>query len=224
MADSRYTKNNASTGQVWSEAYADNLDNQLDALSKRFWYVDDQTWVTQNAVYNGTGWDRIDTGKPAIGIRLDVLNNIIQVMKATAGSNPITTGIAAITLSMDKTIATDVGVYLPCEGPDSPENRVGTWSGTYRTQSTGTSGWYVYGSSYTVPLDYVRGRALLKLTQSGGTSRVTQNGSPVTPGVIDIAPGDVFRLEYDFVISTPYNATAELFIYEVPVFLPRSPA
>jgi hypothetical protein len=223
MADSRYTKNNASVGQVWSEAYADNLDNQLDTLSKRFWYVGDQTWVTQNAVYNGSGWDRIDTGKAAIALQIDAVNNYIRVLRAAAGSNPIA-WTAIITRTTAGSLATDIGIYLPCEGAEAPANRIGVWSGAITTQDTGTSGWYTYGSTYTVPATYVKGRGRLKLTQTGGSSRVTQNGAAVSPGVIDIAPGDVFRLEYYFVTDTTYNATAELFIYEVPVFLPRSPA
>jgi len=108
MADSRYTKNNASVGQVWSEAYADNLDNQLDILSKRIWYVDDQTWVTQNAVYNGTGWDRIDSGKPAFALLIDPSNNYLRVLQADAGSNPISWSVSVTLTGAGRVVATEI--------------------------------------------------------------------------------------------------------------------
>lgn len=108
MTDSRYTKNNASVGQVWSEAYADNLDNQLDTLSKRFWYVDDQTWVTQNAVYNGTGWDRIDTAKPALALQIDPSNNYMRVLQADAGANPIVWTVSVTLTGAGRITATEL--------------------------------------------------------------------------------------------------------------------
>ena len=89
MADSGYTKNDAAVGEVWSEAYADNLDNQIDELSRRFWRVDDQTWVTQNAVYAAGVWNREDTAKPAAAIKVDGSQNAIVMLFAAAGANPI---------------------------------------------------------------------------------------------------------------------------------------
>ncbi|MDD3072013.1 MAG: hypothetical protein PHX88_12560, partial [Methanoculleus horonobensis] len=90
MTDSGYTKINLAAGDVFSEAACDALDNQIDELSRRFWRVDDQTWVTQNAVYTGTVWNREDIAKPAAAIRVDGSGNQIDILTADAGANPIT--------------------------------------------------------------------------------------------------------------------------------------
>jgi len=90
MTDTKYTKINLAAGDVFSEAACDALDNQIDELSRRFWRVDDQTWVTQNAVYTGTVWNREDIAKPAAAIRVDGSGNQIDILTADAGANPIT--------------------------------------------------------------------------------------------------------------------------------------
>ncbi len=90
MTDTKYTKINLAAGDVFSEAACDALDNQIDELSRRFWRVDDQTWVTQNAVYTGAAWNREDIAKPAAAVRVDASNNCIDLLTADAGANPIT--------------------------------------------------------------------------------------------------------------------------------------
>ena len=90
MADSGYTKISLAAGDVFSEAACDALDNQIDELSRRIWRVDDQTWVTQNAVYTGAVWNREDIAKPAAAIRVDASSNQVDILFVTAGANPIT--------------------------------------------------------------------------------------------------------------------------------------
>jgi len=90
MTDTKYTKINLAAGDVFSEAACDALDNQIDELSRRFWRVDDQTWVTQNAVYTGAAWNREDIAKPAAAIRVDASSNQVDILFVAAGANPIT--------------------------------------------------------------------------------------------------------------------------------------
>lgn len=208
MADSRYTKNNASTGQVWSEAYADNLDDQLDILSKRVWYVDDQVWITSNAQYNGSAWERIDTAKPAWGICLDASSNLATINLVAAGSNPIAG--PDMTVSIDSsgnlTAPTVSGNLIATKFTTAAGDTVTAKSGTVSGTSA-SAGANVTALTATVPAELQGGSTVRAVISTGGSwdgyvgVRVLVNGvevyvsSSVLYADIPVSAGDEITVQ-----------------------------
>ncbi len=89
-------------GDMLKAVYDTNDNNVVDNAEKvsgsyfRIQQVDNDLWITANAYYDGTDWQRIDTSRFSFGIQVQGYNNIpgesiqgINFWRAVPGSNPI---------------------------------------------------------------------------------------------------------------------------------------
>jgi hypothetical protein len=74
-----------------------------NATKLRIQEVGTSTWITVNADFDGTNWNREDTTQPAQGIEINN-NKEVKYYRAVAGANPIT-WTDVFTISTDRIIA-----------------------------------------------------------------------------------------------------------------------
>jgi hypothetical protein len=199
MTDSGYTKINLAAGDVFSEAACDALDNQIDELSRRFWRVDDQTWVTQNAVYTGAAWNREDIAKPAAAIRVDAGNNQTDLLFVAAGANPIT-WVSSVSVTADKEVVVPGALWTPYAqllAPAAPAAGLllhEDLTSAYRSASE-----YATVKSATVPAKYVEDGSAYIDFDVGGLGYIQVIGGSNTlsaPGIMTgLAAGDTIELQ-----------------------------
>ena len=112
--------------------------------------------------------------------------------------------------------------YLLSAAPASAEYRIVSKSAS--ATGSGTTGWYDFGPSYTIPTSVgPRSTVLLDTVKGGGDSgylRVTKNGEPVPDGVVDVEPGDIFQAQYQNGLTIYYTITWSLYAFEAPLFPP----
>jgi len=112
--------------------------------------------------------------------------------------------------------------YLLSAAPASAAYRIANKSAS--VTGSGTTGWYDFGPSYTIPTSVgPRSTVLLVVVGEGGDSgylRVTKNGEPVPDGVVDVEPGDIFQAQYQNGLTIYYTITWSLYAFEAPLFPP----
>lgn len=83
--------------EAWDDEVGGNfttIDAALQALADTIdgavYQINNVTYVASNARWNGSAWNRVDTGRPAVRMMLNSTTGILEIATAAAGANPIT--------------------------------------------------------------------------------------------------------------------------------------
>lgn len=83
--------------EAWDDEVGGNfttIDAALQALAAiidgAVYQINNVTYVAANARWNGSAWNRVDTGSPAVRLTLNSTNGSLEIATAAAGANPIT--------------------------------------------------------------------------------------------------------------------------------------
>lgn len=93
--------------EAWDDEVGGNfttIDAALQALAAiidgAVYQINNVTYVAANARWNGSAWNRVDTGRPAVRMMLNSTTGILEIATAAAGTNPISwTTIQAVSAS-----------------------------------------------------------------------------------------------------------------------------
>ena len=120
-------------------------------------------------------------------------------------------------------LTSTLDLRLPLAAPISESYRISYITGNASTGSSGTTDWYDFGDSYTIPDKYVPGNMTLQILKSGGDNyiRVIKNGVSISEGTINVAPGDVLQAQYMNYFDSVFSVVWSLYTYEIPVFPPE---
>ena len=120
-------------------------------------------------------------------------------------------------------LTSTLDLRLPLAAPISESYRISYITGNASTGSSGTTDWYDFGDSYTIPDKYVPGTMTLQILKNVGDDyiRVIKNGVPISEGTINVAPGDVLQAQYMNYFDSVFSVVWSLYTYEIPVFPPE---